>query len=290
MKTHMITLPFIISMMLSWNLTTSNPENTTRLDKNITACHETTQAFAQLGNQPSFLAAHENPLPFENMQAKGQMITYPTSDGKTANAYYISSKKKSKEFLFVVHEWYGLNEYVKSESDKFSDQFGDMNILALDLYDGQVADNREDAAKYMQSVQTERAINIIQGAKTFAGGKAKVFTVGWCFGGGWSLQAAIELGDQAAGAIMFYGMPEQDANRLSTLKCDVLGIFGTQDKWINPEVADNFAKSMTELNKKFILKSYDADHGFANPSNPVFNKEATAQAYNNMKNFIVARR
>jgi carboxymethylenebutenolidase len=55
------------------------------------------------------------------------------------------------------------------------------------------------------------------------GNKAKVFTIGWCFGGGWSLQTALLGGNQVVGCVMYYGMPEADVNKLKTLHCDVIG-------------------------------------------------------------------
>ena len=289
MKLKMMTIPVV---MLALTFMTTRPlekKLSNRLDTNLTKCHATTQKFARLGSDPSFIRAHEDPEshPFQGV---GKMITFPVADGADANAYFLKSEPASKDYLFVVHEWYGLNTNVKEEADKFFKQYKNMNVVALDLYDGQVADNRDDAARYMQSVKTERALAIINGAKSFAGADARIFTVGWCFGGGWSLQTAIELGDQAAGAVMFYGMPERDIDRLKTLKCDVLAIFAGQDQWITPEVATQFEKDMATASKKLTLKSYDAGHGFANPSNPIYNEEAATDAYKNMTAFVKARR
>ena len=98
------------------------------------------------------------------------------------------------------------------------------------------------------------------------------------------------MGDQAKAAVMFYGMPEKDMDRLKTLKCDVLAIFAEQDKWISPSVAAEFETAMSKIDNKLVLKSYDADHGFANPSNPKFNEDAATDAYNNMFEFVSARR
>ena len=78
---------------------------------------------------------------------------------------------------------------------------------------------------------------------------------------------------------MYYGMPEKDPAKLAALKGDVLGIFGTKDKWINPEMVAAFDKDLTAAGKKHIIKSYDADHAFANPSNPHFNKAFTEEAW-----------
>ncbi|MFY0605461.1 MAG: dienelactone hydrolase family protein [Cyclobacteriaceae bacterium] len=288
MKALFLTLPLVLLFSRPEASLSEKPSN--RLDNNIAKCHSTVQTFAALADDPAFGKIHLDPEEYVLQNAKGKMITYDVKDGEQANAYYVPAKKKSNEYLFVIHEWYGLNEFVKSQSDIFSDRFKNMNIIALDLYDGNVADNREDARKYMQSVTTERAMAIIAGAQAFAGEDADIFTVGWCFGGGWSLQSAIELGDQAKGAIMFYGMPENDLERLGTLKCDVLGIFATKDRWINQEVADKFETNMAKIPNQLTLKSYEADHGFANPSNPIYDEEAATDAYQQMADFIAARR
>lgn len=253
-------------------------------------CHNTTQAFAQLSYDDAFAMAHLDPNPYPAQEFNGEMITYPASDGNAANAYFVKAKQPSNDYLLVIHEWYGLNAYVKNESDKFAKRFPDMNVIALDLYDGKVADNREDARKYMQAVSTERALTIIKGAAAFAGQEADLYTIGWCFGGGWSLQAAITLGTQAKGAVMFYGMPETETDRLEKLQCDVLAVFAEQDKWITPEVAARFEASMAKLSPELTLKSYDAGHGFANPSNPVYDQEAASKAYRHVFDFISARR
>ena len=274
-----------IFALLNWLASVgTQPE---KLDNDITMCHQTTQEFVQLAINDGFAAFHEDPLPIA-YQTQGTMISYPVKDGDPANAYVVAAEN-SNEYLLVIHEWYGLNDYVKKESDRFAKAYG-MNVMALDLYDGKVADNRDDARSYMQSVTTERALAIINGAKNFASEDASFFTVGWCFGGGWSLQTAIELGDAAKGAIMFYGMPEKNMDRLKNLKCDVLGIFASQDGWITPEVAESFEDQMKNLDATLTLKIYDAGHGFANPSNPVYDESSAKKAYQAMDEFIAARR
>ncbi|WP_421891891.1 dienelactone hydrolase family protein [Marinoscillum sp.] len=290
MKIKVTTLPVLAVILMFWNLSISDHPTTARLDADMTACHTTTQRFASLANDVGFLNVHLDPLPNTDQDFTGKMITYQVPGGEDANAYFVASKKPSKEYLLVIHEWYGLNSYVKTESDKFASKFENMNVIALDLYDGKVADNSEDARTYMQSVPTERAQAIINAATTYTGKDAKIYTVGWCFGGGWSLQAAIEIGPQAKAAIMFYGMPETDIERLRGLSCDVLGIFAKQDQWITPEVAAAFKENMSKTDNELILKSYDAGHGFANPSNPVYNEPAATDAYKHMYDFITARR
>ena len=246
-----------------------------------------TEKYALNSTNKDFVSAHPSPLPF-TYTGPGTDINYTAADGTSAHAWMIKADKPTDYYIFVVHEWWGLNDYIKKESEKMANDFG-VNVIALDLYDNQVATNRDDAAKIMQSVKTERAKAIIKGAYTYAGAGAKVFTIGWCFGGGWSLQTAIEGGKQAAGCIMYYGQPEKDVSRLKTINCDIIGFFGNKDQWPSPAVVDEFVSTAKAAGINLMVNRYEATHGFANPSNPDYNKEATADAYNKIKEFVKAR-
>ena len=141
----------------------------------------------------------------------------------------------------------------------------------------------------MQGLNNERAVNIIKGAYNYVGSSAKVFTLGWCFGGGWSLQTALLGGNQVKGCVMYYGMPEQDVNKLKTIQCDVIGFFAKKDQRITPEVVHQFEQNMKAANKNVTVYEYDAQHAFANPSNPVFDKAARDDAYNKEIAFLKER-
>jgi carboxymethylenebutenolidase len=259
--------------------------------KKITVCHDpsATQRFAMLASDKKFVAAHANPRLYHFQSSIGKAITYKTADGKDANAFELKAKKPTNNWLLVIHEWWGLNDFVKHESEKIYSDLGDVNVLDLDLYDGKVATTREDAGKYMQSVKEDRAQAIIKGAVAYVGPNAHIATIGWCFGGGWSLQASLLAGSQDVACVMYYGMPEQDVNKLKTLHADVLGNFANKDAWINPKVVATFEENMKAAGKKLEVHQYDADHGFANPSNPIYNSEATKDAYEHTIAFLKPR-
>lgn len=234
--------------------------------------------FAEFSKQQEFRDAHQIPEKFELDNPLGKMINFKTTDDKSANGYFIESKTDTDKFIFVFHEWWGLNDYIKKESDELKNRLGDVNILAIDLYDGKVATNREDAAKYMQSVNNERALSIIKGAINFAGASAKIGTLGWCFGGGWSLQTSIILEEQGKACVMYYGIIENSPDTFKKLNAPVLGIFAEKDGWITPEVYGNLEKNLLAAGKKVTIKSFNADHAFANPSNTNFDVRATKEA------------
>ncbi len=250
---------------------------------------ESTEAFAMLTNDKKFVATHLDPTPFTLSNPIGQNISFKTPDGKEGYAYEIKATTPTNNYIFVIHEWWGLNDYIKQESEKLFSTLGNVNVIAIDLYDKKVAAVKDSAAKYMQSVKSERAEAIIKGVLSHVGNKANIATIGWCFGGGQSMQATLTVAKQAVACVIYYGMPEEDVNKLKTLNCDVLGIFATKEKWINQDVVKKFEANMKEAGKNLTVKNYDADHGFANPSNPIYDKAASEDAYKNTVEFFKAR-
>lgn len=220
---------------------------------------------------PAFVAKHPAPLPFAFEPENGKAVTFPAKDGTSAKGYYVPGKKAG---IIMVHEWWGLNDYIKREAERLHDATG-YGVLAVDLYDGKVATDAKEAGEYMQNADPKRDTAIVSGAiaalKTGALGNkfTKLGTIGWCFGGGWSLNAAMVGGSSVKAAVAFYGMPPAD---VSALKAPVLFVWAKQDNWINAKVVSDFQSRMKASNKPLTVLSYDADHAFANPSNPKYKK------------------
>jgi carboxymethylenebutenolidase len=251
---------------------------TSKDSKEATASSAPAQ-FASLADNAAFVKEHKVPGSYTHVSQAGEWISYPTADGKEAKAYLYKSREESKKYLLVVHEWWGLNDYIRREAERYFQELGDVNVLALDLYDGKIARTQEEARQYVQAVDNKRAVAIIEGALAYAGEDAEIGTLGWCFGGSWSLQAALLAGDKAEACVIYYGMPEQEVARLKTLDCPVLGIFAEQDGHITPQVVEEFRQHMEEADKELEVKMYDAVHAFANPSNPDYDKTAAEDAY-----------
>lgn len=260
------------------------------LNDGITICHvSATEKFALFAQDEDFNMSHPNPLPYIHVSETGKMVTFKTPDGNEASGYVLMAKSKTNNWIFVFQEWWGLNDHIKREAEKLYNDLGNVNVIALDMYDGKVATAREDAGKYMGEFKQDRGNAIVKGALEYAGKNAKVGTIGWCFGGGQSMQATLTAGKQAAGCVIYYGMPESDVEKLKTLNADVLNIWATQDQWINKDMMDKFEANMKAAGKKLTSKAYDADHAFANPSNSKFNQEFTADAYKHTLEFFKAR-
>ena len=281
MKKSIVVLAILLGSLswISWNKKTYIGNS--RAKEDIISCYnmETLNAYQQEASSVPFALLHQNPKKIENYQQVGKMITFQTEDGKEGSAYFIAAKKKTNNWLIVIQEWWGLNDNIKKEADNYYHDLGNMNVLAVDMYDGKIATTSDSAMKLMRGADMKRMVSIIQGAIAHAGKNPNIYSVGWCFGGMWSLQTALLAGSNAKGSIMFYGRPETNIEKLKTLNCDIIGFFGNKDQSPSPAVVSEFEKNMQSVNKKLETYKYEAGHGFANPSNPSFNAEAAADAY-----------
>lgn len=242
-------------------------------------------AFKAFGDDKEFIGGHLPPLPLVYEPKVGKMVSLKTDDGREAAVFEVKSGKSEGKIILVFHEWWGLNDYIKREAEQLHFETG-ATILALDLYERKVTTDPKEAGELMQSLKEERVRSIIRAAIDYGGKFSRFQTIGWCMGGGWSLQAALMEEDKNYGCVVYYGMPEADSGKLATLKAPVLGIYAKKDKWITPEVVQSFKKNMQSVSKELIVYSYDADHAFANPSNPQFDKPSTEDAHKKTVEFI----
>ena len=190
--------------------------------------------------------------------------------------------------ILLVHEWWGLNDQIKSVAAEFANQ--GYVALAIDLYGGRVADNRDDAKAFMGEVDDTAATATVAAwvdwlrARDDAGGK--VGTVGWCFGGGWSLNTALARPVDAT--VVYYGRVNKTEADLASLEGPVLGHFATRDKWINGEMVAGFETAMDAAGKTYTSHWYDADHAFANPSQARYDAADAALAWERTLAFFEA--
>ncbi len=228
----------------------------------------------------SFKSAHQAPLPLNYAAQKGSMIHFATKGGANGNAFYVPADETTDKVLFVFHEWWGLNDYIKREAEHWQKALGGhVAVYAIDLYDGKVATTPDEAGKIMNSLDQKRGEAIINGMLAKIGKGKKVATIGWCMGGSWSFTGAVLAGSQASGCVMYYGFPEKEDARIKPLKANVLYIYGTRDNYIKKEDVQTLGNKLIKNGRGFTMQSYDAVHAFANPSNPKYDEKAAGQAH-----------
>jgi carboxymethylenebutenolidase len=190
--------------------------------------------------------------------------------------------------VLVIHEWWGLNDNVKHWTDRIASE--GYAALAVDLYDGVIARTADEAMAAIQEVDDERAMAILRAGHAFLAQDERVqaprtASIGWCFGGRKSLELALaEPG--LDGAIVYYGNPITEAAALAPMRAELLGVFGTRDKSIPAEKVAAFRAALREAGKRADVREYDADHAFANPSNPRYDEQNAAQAWEVARAFL----
>ena len=195
-----------------------------------------------------------------------QNVTITTKSGQTVAAALALPDAVKAPAVMLVHEWWGLNDQIKAVAAQFAAE--GYLALAIDLYKGKVATAPADARGYMQAVARDAALETVAGWAEWLQGHArssgKIGTIGWCFGGGWSLAASLAAPVDAT--IVYYGNVARSAEQLAALKGPVLGHFASRDKWINKDMVGKFEKQMDKAGKSYTTHWYEADHAFANPT------------------------
>ncbi|WP_437965915.1 dienelactone hydrolase family protein [Sorangium sp. So ce260] len=193
--------------------------------------------------------------------------------------------------LVVIHEWWGLNEHIKHWTDRLAED--GYAALAVDMYGGKVATTPDDAMAAMKAVDEAKGIEIMRAAHRFLSTDARVSaprtgSIGWCFGGAWSLKLAMNEPELDA-AVIYYGRLVTDPAQLKAIKAPVLGVFGNKDKGIPPEVVNEFDKALHDAGVEHEVLRYEADHAFANPSGERYDTKAAADSWEKVRSFLAAK-
>lgn len=202
--------------------------------------------------------------------ADGKSVSYKSGDETVQGVLYSPPGKGPFPALVVIHEWWGLNDWVKEQASKFADQ--GYVALAVDLYRGKVATTPDMAHELMRGLPEDRAKRDLRAAFEFLLSqpnvkKNRIGAIGWCMGGGYSLDVALQEPSLAADVI-HYGHLATDADALKKINAPILGIFGGKDRGITPEDVGRFEAALKQLGKQVEIKIYpDAGHAFENPNN-----------------------
>lgn len=224
--------------------------------------------------------------------AEGKPVTYKSGDETVKAILYTPAGKGPFPALIVIHEWWGLNDWVKEQAGKLADE--GYVALAVDLYRGKVADNSDLAHELMRGLPEDRATRDLKAAYAFLAvrpdvKKDRIGAIGWCMGGGYALAAALaEPGLDAD--VINYGRLVTDPDELKKIHAPVLGLFGGQDRGITPDDVKKFQVAMEKEGKKIDVKIYpDAGHAFENPHNKQgYRPEDAADAWQRTVAFLAA--
>jgi carboxymethylenebutenolidase len=241
---------------------------------------------------------HDAPVPTPAAQAEPKVPVLEQDlaygEGQRSNLVgYLAMPQDAAEPLpgiIVIHEWWGLNENIKAMTRRLAGE--GYVVLAVDLYGGARAETPEAAQALMTALvaDPEAARRNLGQAYDYLEKYAlapRIASLGWCLGGGWSLQTALLYPDTLDAMVMYYGQVLTDRARLAPLNVPILGFFGADDESIPVRDVREFRTALNQLGKNAqVLIVPQADHAFANPSGGNYNEPAANEAWDTTLKFL----
>ncbi len=212
-----------------------------------------------------------------------KLENYDNSEG------YLAIPKDEGQFpgIIMIHEWWGLNDNIKEMAQKLASH--GYVVLAVDLYNGNVATTSDEARQLISSYDSSLGIENMKSATLHLQenyGVSSLGSIGWCFGGGQSLNLAINNENMDA-TVIYYGQIQSDQEVLSSINWPVLGIFAELDRGIPVQSVNDFESSLNELEIPNEIHVYSGvDHAFANPSGERYAPEESKDAWQKTIQFL----
>ncbi|MEW6721908.1 MAG: dienelactone hydrolase family protein [Candidatus Micrarchaeota archaeon] len=189
--------------------------------------------------------------------------------------------------VVMIHEWWGLNDNIRDMARALASQ--GYVVLAVDLYEGEYATTQDQARALVSSLNQTRATENLRAAASYlrnSEGAPKVASLGWCFGGGQSMQMALS-GERMDATVIYYGNVNVSESQLSPVKWPVLGVFGAEDTAIPVSTARDLEIKLDRLGVENEVYIYPGvGHAFANPSGMNYAPEETKDAWAKTVSFL----
>jgi carboxymethylenebutenolidase len=219
-----------------------------------------------------------------------EIVHFPSLAGEGSGYLSLPASHGNHPAVIVIQEWWGLNDWVKQQADRFAAQ--GYVALAPDLYRGKVAGDPNAAHELMRGLAHDRAMADLEAAFNHLATRkdvdaSRIGVVGWCMGGGYALDLALSE-PRLAATVINYGHLVADPAAVVPLKSPILGNFGGKDMGIPPKDVEAFEKALKDAGKKSDIKIYPgAGHAFMNPNNKEgYVKEAADDAWKRIDAFL----
>ena len=192
--------------------------------------------------------------------------------------------------VIMIHEWWGLNDNIRAMADRLAAE--GYIVFAVDLFRGNVATTADEARLLMMQVieEPDSSKENIRAAFNFVSntaGAPRIGSLGWCFGGGWSLSTAQLFPDELDASVIYYGQVTDDEEALGPIGAPILGLFGADDTGIKVDSVKAFRGALERLRKNYEVHIYPGvGHAFANPTGSNYDAEAAEDAWRRTLEFL----
>ena len=214
---------------------------------------------------------------------------------------YDDALKGVRPAVLIVHEWWGLNDYIK----KRTVQFAGMGYIAFaaDIYGKNVVTKdpkkaAELAGKFRTGNRTLLRERVNAGLQILKNhplvDQQRIAAIGYCFGGTTVLELA-RSGAEVSGVVSFHGgLDTPNPADAKNIKAKVLVLHGADDPNVSLPQVIAFQDEMRKGKVDWQMISYGgAVHSFTNPesgSDPsrgvAYNENADRRSWQHMKVFF----
>lgn len=187
--------------------------------------------------------------------------------------------------VVMIHEWWGLNDQIKEMAKELAGE--GYQVLAVDLFSSVAAD-ADKARAQVAGLDQETALENMKAAVEYLRekGATRVGSLGWCFGGGQSMQLAVS-GEELEATVIYYGNLVTDKDQLQAIGWPVLGVFGDEDQSIPVQTVREFEAALEDLGIAKSVNVYEGvGHAFANPTGQSYAREETKDAWQKTLEFL----
>jgi carboxymethylenebutenolidase len=227
-------------------------------------------------------------------EVKTRTITLKSGDEEIKAFLAEPSDQGPHPGIVVIQEWWGLSDWIKDNAKRLAEQ--GYVALAPDLYRGKVTTDPNKARELITGLPRDRALRDLKAAVDALADrknvdKGRLGSIGWCMGGGYSLQLALS-DERIKACAICYGGVVTDPAKLKPLQATILGIFGEEDRGIPPEAVNKFEQALKNAEKKvYRIEEFKAGHGFMRPNsealkNPAYREDEANKAWKQVDAFF----
>lgn len=206
-------------------------------------------------------------------------------------------KKDKATAVVVIHEIYGLSDWIRRVSDEFAER--GYIAIAPDLLSGaegggtgafEGGDALRKAVTSLPQAQIDADLTAVTNhAALLPACNGKVAVAGFCWGGTQAFRFAARS-VRLKGAFVFYGTAPTSPKELERIKCNVHGFYGEKDARVTATVPKT-TRMMEDALKTYDPVVYkDAGHGFmrtgAAPNAEPANRKARDQAWERLSTLL----
>jgi dienelactone hydrolase len=248
-----------------------------------------------------FLSLFSVAAGYASAEIQTKLVRYKDGD-VSLHGYFAwdDSIKGKRPAVMVVHEWWGMNDYVRKRAEMLA-KLGYL-AFAVDMYGmGQVTEHPDQAGAWMRQITgnldtwQKRALLGLDIMRTheLADG-ARTAAIGYSFGGATVMQLAY-AGASVLGVVSFYGsLPVVAPEQAKDIRGRVLVAHGSADSFIPPERIVQFQAALNAAGVDWEMVTYGgAQHGFTNPGaddygidNLRYHKVADMRSWDDMQRFL----